>query len=378
MFTDLEEQIHAIELVDHHVHGPLRETPNRREFEELITESNASTPPWMTQFDSQVGFAIRRHCAPILGLELSAPADAYFEARQELSVDELTTRFMQASRVASWLIETGHRGDQVLSPAEVRELDAGNVHEVARLESILEGLADGTSAGDLASRFSDALGEAARSAVALKSIVAYRHGFDFDPVRPSEAEVLHAAGRWLRAREDESEAKVTEPALLRMILWKAVETGLPLQLHAGYGDPDLELNRCDPLLLTQWIKSIAGSGTDVILLHCYPFQRNAGYLAQVFPHVYFDVGLSINFTGAAATAVIAESMELAPFSKILFSSDAWGLPELHYLGATLWRRGMADVLGHWVAADEWLAGDAIRVATMMGSGNANRLYGLRP
>ena len=71
----------------------------------------------------------------------------------------------------------------------------------------------------------------------------------------------------------------------------------------------------------------------MLLLHCYPYHRQAGYLAQVFPHVYFDVGLAVNHTGLSSPAVVAESLELAPFAKILFSSDAYGPAELHYLGA---------------------------------------------
>ena len=71
----------------------------------------------------------------------------------------------------------------------------------------------------------------------------------------------------------------------------------------------------------------------LLLLHCYPFHRHAGYLAQVYPHVYFDVGLGVSYTGARGVAVVAESLELAPFAKILFSSDAWGPAELHHLGA---------------------------------------------
>ncbi len=31
-------------------------------------------------------------------------------------------------------------------------------------------------------------------------------------------------------------------------------------------------------------------GTPIMLLHCYPFQREAGFLANVFPHVYMDLG----------------------------------------------------------------------------------------
>jgi predicted TIM-barrel fold metal-dependent hydrolase len=113
-----------------------------------------------------------------------------------------------------------------------------------------------------------------------------------------------------------------------------------------------------------------------MLLHCYPFHRQAGYLAQVFPHVYLDVGLGVNFVGARAAAIIAESLELAPFHKVLYSSDAFGLAELHHLGATLFRRAFGEVVADWVGAGLWSAPDAERVARMVGAGNAERVYGL--
>jgi uncharacterized protein len=114
----------------------------------------------------------------------------------------------------------------------------------------------------------------------------------------------------------------------------------------------------------------------VMLLHCYPFHRQAGYLAQAYPHVYLDVGLAVNHVGARAAAVVGESMELAPFGKLLFSSDAWGPAELHYLGALLWRRATGTVLRQWVEAGDWSPDDAVRVAAMIGSGNARRVYRL--
>ncbi|MEU8175767.1 amidohydrolase family protein [Microbispora hainanensis] len=210
----------------------------------------------------------------------------------------------------------------------------------------------------------------------LKSIVAYRHGFDFDLEPPSHREVVDAADHWLARAAACGEFRVDDPVLLRFGLWTGVERGLPLQLHAGYGDPDVELHRCDPLLLTRWLKLVEPHGVDVLLLHCYPYHRNAGYLAQVFPHVYFDVGLGVNYTGSRSDAVIAESLELAPFSKILFSSDAWGPAELHMLGAHLFRRGLARVLRGWVDAGEWTEADAARVAKMIGVENAARVYNL--
>jgi hypothetical protein len=59
---------------------------------------------------------------------------------------------------------------------------------------------------------------------------------------------------------------------------------------------------------------------------------------------------------------------------VLFSSDAWGPAELHYLGAVLWRRAMASVLGEWVDSGDWSSVDAVRVAKMVGADNAKRVY----
>lgn len=376
MSTELRRHIAALPLVDHHVHAPLASTVTRGRFETLITESDRPLPAGVTQFDSQIGFAIRRHCAPLLGLPAHAPADAYWNARCGRTPEQLSDLFLAAAGVSDWLLDTGFKSDELLSPGTLAERLPSRFSEIVRLETVLEDVAPTSSAAGLADDFRAALAGATASAVGLKSIIAYRYGFDFAPARPSAQEVERAAGAWLRELAAGGPVRVTDPVLLRMALWTGVDTGLPLQLHAGYGDPDLDLRRCDPLLLMPWLKEIEGTGTDVVLLHCYPYQRNAGFLAQVFPHVYFDVGLGVNYTGAASTAVVAESLELAPFTKVLYSSDAWGPPELHHLGAVLWRRGMSRALGDWVEEGEWAEAEAIRVATMIGRTNAQRLYGL--
>jgi uncharacterized protein len=92
--------------------------------------------------------------------------------------------------------------------------------------------------------------------------------------------------------------------------------------------------------------------------------------------VYADLGLTLNHVGARAAAVLAETLELAPFGKVLYSSDAYGLPELVYLGARLWRNAVIEVLGDWVTGGHWSEQDAVRVARMIGSENSTRLYGL--
>ncbi|MBM4791299.1 amidohydrolase family protein [Streptomyces sioyaensis] len=370
-------EIDRLPLVDHHVHGALRHDADRSALEQMLTESDRPIPPWMTQFDSQIGFAVRRWCAPVLGLAPHADPETYVARRTELGTDEVNRRLLDASGVGHYLLETGYKGEDILDPQGMAAASGRPVDEVVRLETVLEDVArTGVTAAELPDRFRETLAARSATAVGLKSIVAYRHGFDFDPGRPDDHEVSAAAGAWLAECAATGTVRVSHPVLLRFALWCGVDRGLPIQLHAGYGDPDVELHRCDPLLLTRFLKNVEPYGTDLLLLHCYPFQRNAGYLAQVFPHVYFDVGLGINYTGMRSDTVIAESLELAPFAKILFSSDAWGPPELHHLGALLWRRGMARTLGAWTDSGEWDLDEALKVVRMIGHDNARRVYRL--
>lgn len=372
----LSERISAMRLIDHHVHAPSRRDVELAGFELLATESNQPAPEGTSHLFSQVGFAIRALAAPLLGLPPSAPIADYWSARARLAPGDSARLFLAAAGVDQWLLDTGHLGDELFTPSEVAGLGVGTVSEIVRLESVLESVALSGSAADLHERFIAEFDRRTAGAVGVKSIVAYRFGFDFDPARPSRADIAVAADRWLGRSERSGRVRVDDPVLLRMLLWTAVDRGLPLQLHAGYGDADIRLHRCDPALLTDWITAVSGSGTDIVLLHCYPYHRAAGYLAQIYPSVYFDVGLAINFVGAAASRIVAESLELAPFHKILYSSDAWGLPELHFLGSALWRRAMATVLGGFVESGLWTFADAVDVAQAIGRANAVRLYGL--
>ena len=372
----VNELLARASLVDHHTHSIVPGTVDREEFTLMLTESDRRSAADAAGMDSQVAFAVRRWCAPLLDMPEHASAEEYLEKRLAVSNETAAARLLPHAGVGWMLVDTGFRPDDLLPVGELGRLARARTETIVRLEGVAERVArDGVSAAGFADAFRAALRTAAAGAVGLKSIIAYRCGLDFDPARPSDREVTERAGGWLREIQKTGRSRLTDPVLLRFGLWEGAETGLPLQVHTGYGDPDLDLHRCDPLLLTDFIRATEGT-CHVLLLHTYPFQRHAGYLAQMFPHVFVDVGLAVTFTGAASTQVVGESLELAPFTKVLFSSDAWGLPELHVLGSWLFRRAMSRVLGAWVAAGDWSLADAERVVELVGSGNARRAYGL--
>ncbi|CAM5584139.1 hypothetical protein SRIMM317S_00075 [Streptomyces rimosus subsp. rimosus] len=123
--------------------------------------------------------------------------------------------------------------------------------------------------------------------------------------------------------------RLTDPVLLRHLLWLATGTGRPLQLHTGFGDPDLRLHHSDPALLTDFAHATAGTGTDLVLLHCYPYHRQAGYRRSQPPRRVRRRRPVLGHTGPRATAVLAEFLELAPFGNF---TDAYALPELYTVG----------------------------------------------
>jgi predicted TIM-barrel fold metal-dependent hydrolase len=371
------EAVAALPLVDHHCHGVFTRDLDRPGLEALVGEGGRP-PAGATNFDTPVGLAIRRHCAPALGLDAHVPAEEYLARRAELGAAEVNRRLVGATGTAAFCVDTGFRPDGLTTPAELAALAGGRAHEIVRLEWVAEGLAaTGVDPVGFGAAFSTALRTAvtASGAVGVKSIAAYRVGLDFDPHRPSAADVVRAAARWFVAGPGENGRwRLTDPVLTRHLLWSAVDLGLPIQFHVGWGDADIRLHRVDPSLLTEWLHV---HRVPVTLLHCWPFQRQASYLAAVHPHVYLDVGMTLHYVGPTrAAAVLAEAAELTPFGKLLYSSDAFGAPELYHLGALTFRGALTTVLTERVASGEWSASDAVRIAHLVGHENATRLYRL--
>jgi predicted TIM-barrel fold metal-dependent hydrolase len=363
-------------LVDHHCHGVVPGELDRPSFERLATESDWPLPPGCSAFDTPLGVSVRARCAPLLDLSRHASGEEYLDRRATLGSREVTRRLLAASGIDLFLIDTGFHGSDLLGPEAMSAATGAAAREVVRLEALGEQVARESTAARFGPAFVEALQERSRRCVAAKSILAYRYGLDVDPTRPSPGEVAEAAGRWLTAADRGGPRRLDHPVLLRHLLWTAVELRLAIQVHVGYGDPDITLHRCDPSQLTEFLRLTRDSGARIMLLHCYPFIREAGILAQLFPHVFLDTSSAVSHSGAGSLALIRESLEVAPFSKLLFASDAYGLPELYLCGTAGWRDGISRVLDEWLAADLIGAADAERYVRMIGRDNALRAYGL--
>jgi predicted TIM-barrel fold metal-dependent hydrolase len=314
--------------VDHHAHGILREPPRTLdEFRGLFSES-----PDPRQWPHVASGATYQRAIPLLADRLGCePTEqAVYEARLAADPGEYASLMLRATGTELLLLDDGFPpGDVGTSCEELGRLAGCEARPVMRIERVAEELG------------ADAVGESVAAArrdgyAALKTIAAYRGGLDLDALGPPQ-------------REDRLEG-----APLRDVLLAALEaneaTGapLPLQVHTGFGDSDLLLPAARPGLLKPLIERFRD--TPFVLLHCYPFVREAGWLAHVYGNVYFDLSLTIPHVSRPAAA-LAEALELAPVSKLLYASDAARTPELYLLASVWWRDTLAEVLPGLLPAD---------------------------
>jgi hypothetical protein len=216
----------------------------------------------------------------------------------------------------------------------------------------------------------------------LKSIAGYRTGLDVQVWAKSEAEQAFALARTEAAERGDVRLgyKPLLDTLLRDALLLAAQQSLPVQFHVGYGDPDVDLRLANPLHLRSLIADPAFAGVSFILLHaCWPFFREGAFLATVYPNVYLDLSYAIPFFGLteyveATRAAIA----VAPWTKLLFSSDAACVPELHWIGALDGRRAVGKALDHFIDDGDLTVDEAMQAAHSILHDNAMRLYGCTP
>ena len=278
---------------------------------------------------------------------------AVYQRRLATDPAEYASAMLRATGTELMLVDDGYPpADVGTSWQELGELADCPSRPVLRIERIAD-----EATGDALDAVRAAVSRArSRGYAALKTIAAYRGGLDLDALGPS-------------TRGDRIEgARMREALLAALAANEASGDPLPVQVHTGFGDSDLFLPRASPGYLKPLVERFRA--TSFVLLHCYPFVREAGWLAHVYGNVYFDLSLTIPHVSRPAVA-LAEALELAPVSKLLYASDAARTPELYLLAAIWWRDALAAVLPEALPAAA--AEDAAR---MILRENARALYRL--
>jgi predicted TIM-barrel fold metal-dependent hydrolase len=363
--------------IDQHAHNVLKpEAWARYPFAAAFSESSYNE---VLQRDTPHTLFYQRSLRDLAELLNCEPSEKIvLEQRAKLGLEGLAQICFASAKLDGLLLDDGFLPDDLL-PLEWHEQFVP-VTRVLRLEALAQDLFGETDRFEVfLERFRAQLENTSSKVVAFKSIVAYRTGLDIQPVF---LETARSRYRTLQAQGRGKPIRLADKPLIDFLLGQALEIAasreIPLQLHTGFGDPDLDLRMANPLHLRGLLEDHRYRKAPLVLLHAaYPYTGEAGYLASVYPQVHVDFGLAVPFLSVAGMRrVLRTLLELAPTNKVLYSSDAHFIPELFYLGAKWGRRILGEVLDRAVADGDLTTLEADEAAVAILSDNARRLYRL--
>jgi hypothetical protein len=372
-----------VPVVDNHCHGLVRiaEDVSPRAWRAMFTESREEAIRSEHAAAMVSYLRVMRRLAGLLGCE--PLEEAVVAARRRVGAEAAIALLLEDANIDVLVVDRGFPpAEDVITDDELHRAADVELASLLRLEPVMEQLIGGhDSVEDVRDALRLRVAEArAEGYVGLKSVAAYRSGLDIaewtgEEVDRSFTEAraeLDATGAYRLA------SKPLLESLLDVALREASRQELPVQFHVGYGDTDVDLLRSNPLGLRPLLESDRYRGASFVLLHeCYPYTREGAYLAAVYDHVYLDLSYGIPFLGwDELLAFTRAAIAVAPTSKLLYSSDGLGVPELHWASAHDAREVLARVFSDCIARNELTSEQARGAGEDILRNNARRLYGL--
>ncbi|KAI1490255.1 hypothetical protein F5X96DRAFT_559058 [Biscogniauxia mediterranea] len=409
-YERLNAAIDSTPIIDNHAH-PLLKPENLSQQPLLAISTEASGAALEATRQSLSHIRAVKHLAQILGCEQTwAAVTRGIEQKRETpaSYHAWTRRCLEG--IETILVDDGLHKDGEAQPCSWHDqFTRSKCRRIVRIEVVAEAIiarhcnristsTSTTSSSTLLEDIVDEFEREIEAAIAdpevagFKSIVCYRGGLD---VPPRDAAALEGAGPALQAIVEEHRsgrqrfARLESPPLNHVLLHVTarllsrdrdgddVKKPKPLQFHTGLGDSDIALTRASPAHLQAFVRDYPS--VPVVLLHGgWPWTREAAYLAAVYGNVFLDVGEVFPMLGRQGQEqVLRHSLELSPWSKILWSTDGHWLPETYVLATTQVRSVLKTVVGELVHARQLSEEQAVQLVQDVLFNNAQRLYNLQ-
>lgn len=364
-----------IPLIDHHAHNILKP-----EFAAKYPYSSAFTEGYdaeIINYHSRQTLCYRRSLRDIaLLLNCEANETAIMGQRKNLGLEGLTRLCFQKGNIETIFLDDGFLAGQILPLEWHRQFV--NVYRLLRIETLAEEIfLQADSFETFINQFRSKLNSAPREVIGFKSIAAYRSGLGIESVMEKEAKYCFDL---LKNTHTGNTFRLTNKCLIDFLLGQALEIAnqksMPVQFHTGFGDRDLKLWWANPIHLQPILEDSRYQNVPIILLHgSYPYTRESAYLASVYAQVYVDFGLAVPLLSVSGMrATLNMLLELAPTSKIMYSSDANLIPELYYLGSHWGRLVLSDVLEGAIKDGDLTITEAEAIAKSILRENAQNLY----
>jgi predicted TIM-barrel fold metal-dependent hydrolase len=380
--SDFTLKLNEIPVIDNHCHPPLKSSiETESEFKRFFTESFdpriVSSHVQNTLFYPQS----LRDINAMLGRSGEPNIEAILTERNLLGTAGLVRRIVQRANIGGMIVDFGYQADDSHSVDDMRGMLRGldcPCFYVLRLETRAEQLMIANPDFD---RFMTAFvleftNLRVKGVAALKSIIAYRSGLDIQPTTESQAA---EAFNEVMARQKPSEIplRLTSKTLLDYLIVEALNIvstqNIPVQFHTALGDTDVDLLKANPLLLKPIFDDQRFRDVPIVLLHCYPYLKEAAYLTNMYGNAYLDLSMTVPLLNFSAPRALEDVLGMAPTSKVLYGSDAPSLVEFLWLGAVSIRRALGQVLSCWIQQG-LPETEAERIAYQILHQNAERLY----
>ena len=367
----------TIPIIDHHAHPLLKPDASNTalKFQRWFSEStapeiHANHVPHNLFFRTGL-----RWLAALLDCE--ATVEVYLAARAKQDYAAWSQRLFKEANISTVIFDYGYGGPEVYTHAEMQTMLPCRIDRMLRLEVLAQDLIVQHKTFDhMVEAFVDTVSRARTDGyVALKSIIAYRTGLDIAPVSFADAAsaftpLKEAAQRTGKVR---LASKPLCDYLVNLALFEASNQALPFQFHTGFGDSDADLRFANPLHLRRVIEHYPK--VPLVLLHAgWPYYRELAHFAAIYPNVWMDLSLAIPFATAGIPPMIREVLGMAPFSKVMFATDAFTMPEIFWLAARWGRWGLGKVLDEFVDEGFLNHDEALGAAAAILGENAQQLY----
>ena len=90
-----------------------------------------------------------------------------------------------------------------------------------------------------------------------------------------------------------------------------------------------------------------------------------------------DVGLAIPLATVDIPSIWRQALSLTPTSKVLFSTDAYSIPDIFWLAARWGRWGLATMLEELIRLEAFTYDEALQAAHQIFHKNAEKLYSIK-
>jgi len=200
---------------------------------------------------------------------------------------------------------------------------------------------------------------AAGKTTGIKQLQAYSRTLRYDPVDD-------AAVTW-RGELDAGEVKAFQDWVMHACCAQAHERGWPHQAHIGTHN----ILESSPMPLEPLARRYGRM--DIVMIHCWPFIDEAGWLAKHVPNMYIDTCWQPVLNPAFLRKSLRTWMNYVPTHKIMLAHDSTSI-EMAVGSSRFTREILAESLqSHGCGADPSLRRQA---AADMLHNNAVRLYGI--